>query len=63
VRFGLVAGCYFEHEEDYLSEDAPQDWWRGVTLLTDVETAPTSDRYGQSNPFFIPMDFIKRNFA
>lgn len=32
---GLVAGCYFTHEEDYAGEDN-SEWWRGVVVLRDV---------------------------
>lgn len=32
---GLVAGCYFEHEEKYAGRDN-QAWWRGITLLHNV---------------------------
>jgi len=30
-------GCYFEHIEDYVSETVQKSWWRGVTLLHNVE--------------------------
>lgn len=31
----LVAGCYFEHVEDYAGEDNGE-WWRGVCVLRNV---------------------------
>lgn len=31
----LVAGCYFEHIEDYAGEDN-HEWWRGICVLRDV---------------------------
>jgi hypothetical protein len=32
----LVAGCYFDHWEGYAGNDNNM-WWRGLTLLTNVE--------------------------
>lgn len=32
----LVAGCYFEHVEDYAGEADNADWWRGIVVLRDV---------------------------
>lgn len=32
---GLVAGCYFDHVEDYAGDDNGE-WWRGVCVLRDV---------------------------
>jgi hypothetical protein len=56
-RYGLVAGCYFDHLEDYLSPEAQQDWWRGIIILENC----TPD--GQSNPRFIPMSVIQSMYA
>lgn len=33
---GLVAGCAFEHHEDYASDDDNAAWQRGVTVLRNV---------------------------
>lgn len=35
--WGIVAGCYFEHDEDYVSKHAQKSWWRGVVMLKDVK--------------------------
>lgn len=32
--FALVAGCYFDHVEDYVTRRAQNEWWRGVCSLT-----------------------------
>jgi hypothetical protein len=32
---GLVAGCYFDHVEDYAGEDNGE-WWRGICVLRNV---------------------------
>lgn len=33
---GLIVGCYFGHEEAYAGT-SNSDWWRGITLLTNVK--------------------------
>lgn len=30
---GLSVGCYFEHEEDWLSPRSQMSWWRGLMML------------------------------
>lgn len=35
VVSGLVAGCFFEHTEDYAGDDN-EEWWRGLVLCHDV---------------------------
>jgi hypothetical protein len=32
----LVAGCYFEHDEDYAGPDENAAWWRGICVLRGV---------------------------
>lgn len=34
----LVAGCYFEHTEDYAGEVDNADWWRGIVVLRGVRS-------------------------
>ena len=41
--FAYVAGCYFEHPEHYVTERAQNAWWRGLTLLKDVENGVVQD--------------------
>lgn len=31
--WGGSVGCYFEHEVDYVSKRAQQEWWRGLVML------------------------------
>ena len=52
--FGLVVGCYFEHDEEYTSEN--DRFWRGLVHLKDV-------REGQAEPEFLSMESIKREYA
>lgn len=33
---GISAGCYFEHEEHYVSKTIQRTWWRGVVMLDNV---------------------------
>lgn len=52
--FGLVAGCYFEHEEEYTNEN--DRWWRGVVILHGAKD-------GEADPEFVSIQEIKREFA
>lgn len=55
-KFGLSAGCYFEHEEGYAPPTANEDWWRGLVVLHDVK-----DGYGRIEQ--IPLEEVKRRYA
>jgi hypothetical protein len=57
--FGLVAGCYFDHELVYTSEEDRN--WPGLTMLT-VEGGFGGEPR-QVNPEFISMHEIKRRYA
>ena len=52
---GLVAGCYFEHNESYASQ-SNDSWWRGVVLKRGVED-------GDYEPQFIKLDDLKREYS
>lgn len=43
--FGLVSGCYFEHDESYATQ-ANRIWWRGICVLHNVV-----DGYGDLQKF------------
>ncbi len=49
--FGLVVGCYFEHDEEYTTEN--DRFWRGLVYLHDVKE-------GSCEPEFLSMNMIKR---
>jgi len=51
--FGLVVGCYFEHDEGYTTEN--NRFWRGLCYLKGVHD-------GQAEPEFIGMDEIKGRY-
>lgn len=51
----LVAGCYFEHREEYAGP-ANDMWWRGIVFLHDVHD-------GVFDPEFVSIDTIKRMYA
>lgn len=52
--FGLVVGCYFEHEESYTTEN--DRFWRGLVYLNDV-------REGQADVEFIGMNQIRSKYS
>ena len=52
----LVAGCYFEHEESYVSRCVQNMWWRGVVLLDNLAGGDYSVRQ-------IPMKEIKHRYG
>ena len=53
-RFGLVVGCYFEHDEHYTSENSR--FWRGLYYLHDV-------RDGMAEPTPFEIDYIRRKYG
>lgn len=52
--FGLVVGCYFEHDEEYTTEN--DRFWRGLVYLKGVHD-------GQAEPEFISLDQIKKDYS
>lgn len=36
-RIALVAGCFFANNSGYMSQSGNEDYWRGLTVLHDVE--------------------------
>jgi len=53
---GLVAGCYFDHVEEYAGPLMNEGWWRGVVLKHDVDE-------GEYEPEFISLDYIRRKYG
>lgn len=53
---GLVAGCYFEHDEDWASPKQNRMWWRGLVLLHDVQN-------GTFDPEFININRARRLYG
>ena len=51
--FGLSVGCYFEHDEEYTTEN--DRFWRGLVYLHDVYA-------GEADPEFISIENIKRKY-
>ena len=51
----VVVGCYFDHEPDYAG-NANQLWWRGITILRNVED-------GYFDPQFISLESIKKEYS
>ena len=52
--FGLVAGCYFEHEDHYTTEGARS--WRGLVMLHEAID-------GSCEPAWYSMDYIKQRYS
>ena len=53
--FGLVVGCFFEHEETYTKENAR--YWRGLVYLHDV-------RDGEAEPEFLSLEnYLKPKYG
>lgn len=48
-------GCYFEHIEDYVSTTVQKTWWRGITIIHNVET-------GNPDLEFITLNTINRDY-
>lgn len=51
----LVAGCYFEHHEDYANQ-SNMGWWRGVIVKKDVKD-------GNYEPEFMSIDTVKAKYS
>jgi hypothetical protein len=52
---GLIAGCYFEHYEEYAGP-ANDMWWRGVVICHNVKE-------GYYDPEFISIEEVKRRYG
>jgi hypothetical protein len=52
---GLIAGSFYQHEEDYLTPQGTA-YWRGVIVKHEVDD-------GQYDPMFVSMDYLLRNYS
>jgi len=50
----IIAGSFYQHDEDYLTPMANK-CWRGVLMLHEV-------RDGQFDEMFVSLDFLKRRY-
>lgn len=55
MHWGLVAGNFYQHDEEYRGYQA-NDEWRGIVLKNDV-------RDGQYNPMLLDMNYLKRKYG
>lgn len=55
MQLGIVAGAFYQHEEDYKGV-VGNNHWRGMVLLNNVK-----DGYG--DPCFISIDYLKKKYA
>lgn len=54
-HWGLVAGCYFEHDIGYVDESTQHLYWRGLTMLHDVQN-------GDYDPMFVSLKYLKNKY-
>lgn len=54
-QFGLVAGAFYQHDEDYKGPQANAHW-RGLIVLHQVE-------HGSADPMFVSLEFLRRRYA
>lgn len=52
----IVAGCYFNHREDYVSSTTQKTWWRGLTHLHNVKN-------GEFDVELIRMEQVEAQFG
>lgn len=53
---GCMAGCYFEHDSDFVPKSVNQMYWRGVVIKRNVVD-------GVYDPEFLSLNTIKRRFG
>ncbi len=51
---GIVAGSYYQHDEDYLGPQG-NNHWRGCVMLHEV-------RDGYGDPMFLSLDYMRRRY-
>lgn len=54
IRWGLIAGSCYLHQEKYLTPQGTQ-YWRGIVVKHEV-------RNGNYNPMFVSLDYLGRRF-
>lgn len=54
-HWGLVAGCYFDHDVQYVDRATQHLYWRGLTMLHDVHD-------GDYDPMFISMKYLREKY-
>lgn len=52
--YGLIAGSFYMHEEDYLSPQGTA-YWRGIVYKHEVEN-------GNYDPMFVSIDYLLKNY-
>jgi hypothetical protein len=55
VRIGIVAGAFYQHDEDYMSIQGNKHW-RGIFMLNEVKN-------GNADMCEVSMDFLLRNYG
>jgi hypothetical protein len=55
MQHGLVAGCFYAHDEEYLGPQG-NDPWRGIIVKHEVQD-------GSYCPMFVSMDYLARRYG
>lgn len=55
-RWGISAGCYFDHAEHYAGEDSNAEWWAGLVLLEHAHN-------GDAGVRCIPFDHLRAMYS
>lgn len=55
IQHGLVAGSFYQHNEDYRGPQATTEW-RGIVVCHDV-------RDGHYDPMFVSLDYLARRYG
>ena len=53
---GIFAGCYYQHDEEYLGPQVNADTWRGIWMFYNVND-------GEFTLNNIPLEFLKDRYA
>lgn len=56
MQLGIVAGAFYQHQEEYKGPGLGNNHWRGMIMLNNVK-----DGYG--DPCFISIDYLKKKYG
>lgn len=56
MQWGLIAGSFYQHDEDYLGPQG-NDHWRGIVIKHEVQGD------GSYDPMLVSLDYLKRRYG
>lgn len=56
LQWGIIAGSFYQHDEDYLGPQG-NDHWRGVVVLHQV------DGRGGADPMMVSLDYLRQRYG